>query len=201
MVRKLVVQCTMEDREGAIALEAALSLPIFVFMMLALYSLTVLFTAQSVIGHALSQSSQSLSLETYSTDTLGRKWGTSALLVDDLKSLLSMTTFNTSFVSDDQWYKETYGDADDVVDMSRKRFCSYLAGSESASNELLQALGVEDGLSGMDFSESSLEGRDLTVTVKYKIKLLFGIRAFHMELFDFDAKQSVCSRLWGAPDL
>ena len=201
MARNLALRHVWMDRKGVIALEAALSLPIFAFMMLAFYSLTVLFTAQSVIGHALSQSCQSLSLETYSTDTLGRKWGTSALMVEDLKSLLSMTNFNTNFVSDEQWYKETYGDAEDVMDVSRKRFCSYLAGSESAADELLRALGVEDGVRGMDFSETSLEDRNLTMTVKYKIKLLFGVRAFRMELFDFDSKQSVCSRLWGDPDL
>lgn len=191
----------LHQEDGVIALEAAMSLPIFVFMMLALYSLTLLFTSQSLIGHALSQCSQSLSLETYSTNTLGRKWGTGALITGGLKSLLYMTDFNTDFVSDELWFKETYGTQEDVERMCRARFCSYLAGSEVEADTMLRAMGVTGGLAGMDFSESKLEGQDLTVTVKYKIRLIFGLRAFGMDLFDFDASQSVCSRLWGKPDL
>ena len=149
----------------------------------------------------MSQSAQSLSLETYSTDTLGRDWGSSGLIVADLRELLSMYGFNTRFVSDELWYKETYGNAGDVERMCKTRFCSYLAGSEVAADTMLRAMGVVNGVNGIDFSESKLDGRDLTVSATYKIRLLFGIRAFGMDLFDFDASQSVCSRLWGDPDL
>ena len=43
----------VQKDSGVIALEAAMSLPIFLFLMLALYSMTLLFTAQSLIGHTL----------------------------------------------------------------------------------------------------------------------------------------------------
>lgn len=186
---------------GIIALEAVMSLPIFLFMMLALYSLTLLFTAQSLIGHALMQSSQSLSLETYSTDNLGADWGTSAKIVSDVKSLLQMGNFNTNFVSDRRWYKETYGNADSVREMCRSRFCSYLAGSRQNADTMLKAMGVVNGVDGLDFSETKLEENDLTIAIQYDINLLFGIQAFQMDLMKFKATQSVCSRLWGDPDL
>ena len=191
----------VQKDSGVIALEAAMSLPIFLFLMLALYSMTLLFTAQSLIGHTLTQSAQSLSLETYSTDNLGENWGSSGLITAGLKQLLSLTGFNTDFVSDSRWYKEGYGNKSAVERMCQSRFCSYLAGSEEGADAVLKALGVVDGVNGLDFSDTSLDGRDLTIVVRYKIKLLFGIRAFQMDLFDFDAAQSVCSRLWGDPEL
>lgn len=187
----------VQKDSGVIALEAAMSLPIFLFLMLALYSMTLLFTAQSLIGHTLTQSAQSLSLETYSTDNLGENWGSSGLITADLKQLLSLTGFNTDFVSDSRWY----GNKSTVERMCQSRFCSYLSGSEEEADAVLKALGVVDGVNGLDFSDTSLDGRDLTIVVRYKIKLLFGIRAFQMDLFDFDAAQSVCSRLWGDPEL
>lgn len=47
------------------ALEACISLTLFLIAMMALYSLINMFTAQSVISHALQQTGQSIALENY----------------------------------------------------------------------------------------------------------------------------------------
>ena len=51
--------------DGVIALEACISLTLFLIVMLALYSLINMFTAQSMIAHALQQTGQSIALENY----------------------------------------------------------------------------------------------------------------------------------------
>lgn len=47
------------------ALEACISLTLFLIAMVALYSLINMFTAQSMISHALQQTGQSIALENY----------------------------------------------------------------------------------------------------------------------------------------
>ena len=47
------------------ALEACISLTLFLIAMMALYSLINMFTAQSMISHALQQTGQSIALENY----------------------------------------------------------------------------------------------------------------------------------------
>ena len=51
--------------EGVMALEACISLTLFLIAMVALYSLINMFTAQSMISHALQQTGQSIALENY----------------------------------------------------------------------------------------------------------------------------------------
>jgi len=53
--------------EGVMALEACISLTLFLIAMMALYSLINMFTAQSMISHALQQTGQSIALENYKT--------------------------------------------------------------------------------------------------------------------------------------
>ena len=55
------------------ALEACISLTLFLIAMMALYSLINMFTAQSMISHALQQTGQSIALENYKKFKDGRK--------------------------------------------------------------------------------------------------------------------------------
>ena len=184
---------------GVLAMEAMISLTFFMFFMLALYSIITLFMAQSTIGHTLSVTSQSLSLETYSTDKLETGWSVGTLVNRGIKELLGIKeNINQNYVSDNMWYRETYGTSADVQNICEQRFYMYLAGGESEAKDLLKKLQVVDG---PDFSESKLDGNDLTITVKYKIRLLFGFRTLGIDLYEFDSTQSVCSRIWGKPDL
>ena len=59
-----------ENVEGAIALEACIALTIFMIVMFSLYSMICMFTAQSMISHALQQAGQSLALEKYKNEKL-----------------------------------------------------------------------------------------------------------------------------------
>lgn len=181
-----------EDTRGVMAIEACLAMTLFMMLMFALYSFIPMFMAQSLIGHALTQSSQSLALETYGTDKLDKGWNTSALVVGLAKLISTNTDSNGTFVSDQKWTS----DPDAVKQMARQRFAAYLAGSEEDADTLLRNLGVKDGLDGLDFGKTAVNGADLTISVHYTVRLQVRLDALH--LGEFEATQSVCSRLWSS---
>lgn len=58
-----------EAQDGVMALEACISLTLFLIVMLALYSILQMFTAQSMIAHAAQEACQSIALENYNQTT------------------------------------------------------------------------------------------------------------------------------------
>ena len=78
--------------DGVIALEACISLTLFLIVMLALYSLINMFTAQSMIAHALQQTGQSIALENYKNS----KTDVKTMVFTDF---LSMNTVRKRFAS------------------------------------------------------------------------------------------------------
>lgn len=179
-----------EDTRGVMAIEACVGLTLFMMLMFALYSFIVLFMAQSLIGHALTESSQSLALETYGTSKLDKGWNTSAIVVGLAKLVTTDPDSNGTFVSDTKWTS----DPDAVKKMAKQRFAAYLAGGEEDADAMLRTLGVKDGLDGLDFSKTAVSGSDLTISVHYNIGLLVRLDALH--LGDFETTQSVCARMW-----
>ena len=54
-----------DEQDGAIAIEACISLTLFLIVMIALYSVIQVFTVQSMISHAMQEACQSMALENY----------------------------------------------------------------------------------------------------------------------------------------
>lgn len=181
-----------KDTEGVMAIEACLSLTLFMMLMFALYSFITLFMAQSLIGHALTESSQSLAIETYGVTKENVGWNTSAVAVKLTQLITTNPQTAQDFTCDTKWSS----DPAKVKQMARQRFAAYLAGDEEKADALLLALGVENGLDGLDFDGTAVSGSDLTISVHYNVKLMVRLEAFH--LGEFDTTQSVCARLWAA---
>lgn len=59
-----------DEQDGAIAIEACISLTLFLIVMIALYSVIQVFTVQSMISHAMQEACQSMALENYNME----KW-------------------------------------------------------------------------------------------------------------------------------
>ena len=184
-----------DDTSSVMAIEACVSLTFFMIIMYALYSMVTLFSAQSIIGHALSESCQSLALENYSTSKSDGAWSVSQVPVSLVKLFTTSPERNDLFTTDETIAKT---DQNTVQDLSKTRFAAFLGGSEENADAILKALGVQEGLEGMDFSKTGVNGSDLTMSVTYKIALLIRADAFH--LGEFTTTQSVCSRLWGSSD-
>lgn len=188
----------LKKREhGVISLEACIVLPIFIFVVMFFYGFIVFFSGHQVLSHSLIQSAESLSLDPYATERIETDWANSK----DGKSLVqamyasALTTQNKYFSSNDKWYKSN---DDLMIETVRNRFLGYLVGNgktseiESAADSKLKELGVQNGLSGLDFSETKIEGNILTVTIKYKQEFIFNFQG----LAAFDRQQTISVTLW-----
>ena len=159
-----------DEQDGAIAIEACISLTLFLIVMIALYSVIQVFTVQSMISHAMQEACQSMALENYNQSMF--KTGTLQQIPSKVFDWISgghRENFSTS------------------ADFSWKGMFSSL----QSTTEMEQTVG---GLDGISFAGPEKSGTDMTIQVSYKVRLLFYIEMFHFG--EFESTQTVCCRLW-----
>lgn len=189
------------SESGAIILETSIVIPIFMFLILGIYGLFVISAAQSRITHALIQSAQSLSQDSYGNEKLASDEKKDFTSFSDLSSIITDLLRRGNdpyFTSESDWYKDTYAEGekhdaevagrDNTV---RKRFIGYLAGDEDNAEKLLNSVGVIDGLNGIKIT-SAVSGEDLTVNIEYTLQLWFDF----FDVGKFPVKQSYTARMW-----
>lgn len=182
--------------DGVIALEACISLTLFLIVMLALYSLINMFTAQSMIAHALQQTGQSIALENYKNSKSDVKTMQRLPL-----ALLQKLTEGIGASSDSKYDVGGGSFSDSMVftdylsmNTVRKRFASYLGGNTENADKMLRNMGVVDGLKGITIKNGKISGSDAIIEISYKVRLIFYIEMFHFG--EFESTQKVCCRLW-----
>ncbi len=180
----------MKSENGLISLEACIVLPIFIMLVLFVYGIMIMFCGQHLMAHTLIQSAESLSLDPYSTERLGEINLTEASsLVNFLYSKI-FTDEDKHFSSSEKWYGQT---DDNMRTAVKDRFVGFLCGgSEDQADTMLDFFGVEDGLDGLDFTNTKIEGNELTVTIKYKQEFIFNFDG----LASFDREQCFTVVLW-----
>ena len=191
------IRCDMKKCEdGVIALEACISLTLFLIVMLALYSIIGMFTAQSMISHSLQQAGQSIALENYKNTKMDVKTMQKVPLswLGKVTGGWSTESNNALDVTGGSFSDGTTVKKSNVENIAKKRFLSYLGGNGKNADAQLKALGVVGGVGGVNFEGTKLSGDDLIIQVSYKIRLVFYIEMFHFG--EFDSTQSVCCRLW-----
>ena len=180
-----------ESQKGSVTLETSIVLPIFIVIILFVYGLFSIVSAQNQVSHALIQSSKSLSLDSYLTENVESAaeagtsfWGGLSNMVEDLARMSN----DQHFSSMTDWYSTTSAGAN----VAKDRFVGYLSGGdESAANEKLENMGVVNGLSGITF-ETNVAGEELTITIKYQLQYWFD--AF--DLGKIPMEQTITTRLW-----
>jgi hypothetical protein len=188
----------LKNQNGVIALEASLVLTLFMFLILTLYSFFAIFEAQSKVGHALIESTQSLSLDPYATGALD--WGEFPGSVSDVITHFFMkgSVENGKFVTTSKWYTDatTASDSESLNSVIKNRFVAYLAnGEEADANALLLRLHVENGLKGVSFRESKIDNDgNISVVATYKVNYMFDYKLFGLKPMQF--KQTTKSKLW-----
>jgi len=212
------MKCNNIKNRGSISLEACVVVPIFMILMLFIYSFFIVFSAQNSISHALLQSCQSVSLDPYMTENL---------YVDNTKLPASMGDAiaklmegdNLHFMSESTWYKtdnsknfsEAFVDiitggfesgnekvevkgiaSDELNNVVKQRFVGFLTGGDdTAAKKDLDALNVVGGLDGIVF-QALVSGDDLYITANYQIEYVFSFQG----TAKITMKQTVCSRIW-----
>lgn len=204
------------NKNGSVSLEACIVVPIFMFLMLFVYSFFMIFTAQNSISHALLQSSQSVSLDPHKTEKIGVASGEiPGSVIDALVELLESD--DTNFKSDSKWYATDSGFSEAKVtivtngfmeatqkvdvtglsspllnDTAKKRFIAYLTGGdEDKAREYLDTLNIVNGLDGITFT-ALISGEDIYITATYEIEYVFNFQG----AAKIPMTQTVCSRMW-----
>lgn len=204
----------LRKESGLLSLEACISVIIFMFLMLFLYSFFVVFEARNEMAHVLLATTNSMSLDPYEKKI--SKSGDVSQIVYDLynTSKESNGGFTSSELwdevlkveTDENWEGDIYAglqsdlakDIDYAVSNRlnkaiRERFIAYLAdGDEKEANKILHRFHIVDGVEGLDFSKSYISSGKLYVVLQYSLEYeynAFGLGTIRLE-------QSACSKLW-----
>lgn len=183
--------------QGVVSLEACIVLPIFIFVLMFFYGFMVFFSGHQLLSHSLIQSAQSLSLDPFATERLNTSWDEMKNGKDLVEALYAqqLTSQDKYFSSNEKWYTDNN---DLMLETVRNRFLGYLVGSGSSSDverkadEKLKTMGIQNGLSGLDFSETKVENGVLTITIKYRQEFIFNFQG----LAAFDRQQTISITLW-----
>lgn len=190
------MQRFQQKNRGSISLEACIVLPIFIFVLMFFYGFIVFFSGHQLLSHTLIQSAQSLALDPFATERLEISWEE----MEDGSNLIEAMYAEALggdeyFSSNKKWYSE---ESDLMLATVKNRFLGYLVGTgtsnevESKADDMLKYMGVQGGISGLDFSGTKIEDGVLTLEIKYKQEFVFNFQG----LAAFDRQQSISITLW-----
>lgn len=170
------------EESGSVTIEAALVLPIFIFIFLSIYGLFGMLSARQQISRAAMQAGRSLSLDPYLEDKLGGGGGP----IPEISDLL--TNIFRKAIADVDLTEGLEGDA-----KAKDRFIRYFAnGDEGVAEKKLVNLGVDGGMEGLEITYAE-DGDNGVLTVKYKLKYIFDfVKAGDIG----DVTHTVTNRLW-----
>ena len=158
----------MKKREqGVLTVEASIVLTVCILFILFLFSFARIYSAQSMVGHAVIQASDAIALESYFREET--RTGSEA----DVTELANRFLGTTSITADNY----TSLRSADVPAIAREKFILAIDSNEAKADEKLRRLGVKDGISGIDFSRSNIElgPDDVIVHVTYKLEMQFSV--------------------------
>ena len=172
---------------ASVTLEAAIILPIFCFLFMALNGVFFVFSAQNQVMHTLVQTANSLSLDPYWNEKTGVENPNVSIILQNFERSI---TQDKSFSSTESWHKNETVSSGVLED----RFYSYFTGdgNKLSAYTKLKKLGV---VGNMELSGTVNNG-DLTLVAKYKMKFWFNL--FKTEPLDLSQKVKV--HLWGLED-
>lgn len=187
----------MNDKNcrGVITLEACISVLSFLILMLLLSGLFVMFMAQNATAHAVLQTSESLSKDVLAAEKIGTGGNGSVAEVvvsigEFLSNLFGKGEDDSVFATNEKWHK---GTNEEIAKAIKNRFVAYISGGdENEANKILKRLNIVDGLDGIDFSDSYIQGDTLYIVLKYNLEYEFNIWG----LGEVPVKQTTCSKLW-----
>lgn len=181
----------LREEKGVISLEACIMVPVFIFIILFVYGIMIMFMGQQLMVHALFQSAQSLSLDSYALELVSSaEHSNGEQLIQDLYTgAWSAGADRPYFTSSQKWYA---GEAS-MESVIKKRFFGYLAGREDKADDILDLIGVKDGKDGISFAGSSVSDGVLTIKLKYTQEYIYNFYG----LASFEREITVKADMWG----
>jgi hypothetical protein len=160
---------SFRSKDGSVTLEAAIILPIFIFIFLSIFGLFGMINARQEITRAMVQVGKSMSLDPYATEMLEKSSDTRFRQVEQIiMNQVRKAASQEKYSDITRWYS-----GGNPSEVARNRFIGYFAGGdEDLADEKLKWMGVEGGLGGLDI-KGEVSGNELTITTEYKLKFLF----------------------------
>ena len=158
----------MKKREqGVLTAEASIVLTLFTLFVLFLFSFGRVYRAQNVVSHATLQAADAVAIESYLRETA---YGSD---IDDVVYLSSMIAESASISADGLESLRTAN----LPKVAEEKFAAAISNTQTKANNKLVALGVKDGLAGVDFSNSTIDlnNDDVIVSVNYTIEMQFPV--------------------------
>ncbi len=158
----------MRKRErGILSVEASIVLTFMTLFVLFLYSFIRVYRAENMVSHATLQAADAMALESYLRENA---------LDDQMDDVVYLANRLTGATALDAENFESLRSAN-VSTIAKEKFIAAVSNTEANTNIILMNYGVKDGLSGIDFSTSTvdLEHDDVIVNVSYTLKMQFPI--------------------------
>lgn len=156
-----------KKEQGVLTVEASIVLTLITLFILFLFSFARMYSAQSMVSHAVLQASDAVAIESYIRETALNGSET------DVVELANRLTGSTS-ISLESFTSLRSADLPKIV---RQKFVAAIDNSEIGADNTLKKLGIKDGLSGVDFSSSriDLNNNDVIVYANYTIEMQFPV--------------------------
>ena len=138
---------------GLLSLEASISLTIFIFLMLFMYSFFIVFEAQNAMANVILNTADSMALDTYSNGKLLDSGTITQAIFQVIYNNEAANGTGSDFVSHERWNKVLKNDASNIWDGSIYASSSYAA---------------ENGKTLSDGSERYVVSSDLSDAIKEK---------------------------------
>ena len=165
----------MKKNKGVLTIEASLVLTFSIMFMLFFLSFGRVYRAQNIVSHGVLQAADAISTESYIRENVSEEdlseflyvsnhiYGGESISGEALKSLKKVN------------FKK----------LAKDKFTAVVAEDTGKADEVLNSVGVKDGLSGVDFSRSKLDEKtgESIVFANYTVKLqfpLFGVKEIKM---------------------
>lgn len=155
--------------KGILVVEASIALTAFMFFILFFLSFSRVYRAQELVAHATFQTAQTMAVESYTRETIGEQ-GTLGAIAKLSDFITSISGGNRPALLDSY---SSYGKVANLKKVISDEFAYSIGDSVDAADAKLKQLGVKDGLSGIDFSGTSITDSLITIKVTYKLKLQF----------------------------
>ncbi|MBQ2943216.1 MAG: hypothetical protein IJD93_00755 [Ruminococcus sp.] len=159
----------MKDKQkGILTIEASIVLCFCTLIVLFLLSFARIYTAQSIVSHAVLQASDAVALESYLRESSFQ--GGEANIVE----IVNRFDGETTPVSADSFKSLRTAD---VQKIAKEKFVYAISKSEAEADQKLKNVGVKDGLAGVNFGASRIDlgNDDVVVHANYTIELQFPV--------------------------
>lgn len=185
--------------EGAVAIEACVTVTLFMLLMFFFLGVFMIFMAQSMVAHVAMQTAESLAMDAWQIEKVQLTGISDAsvgrIVVNGILELTGQSEEkNPNYVTENEWWTDK-GQLEDAIS---SRFLGYLTGGdEERAIKFIKAVKINIAAGqwskAFDFSDSKIESGDLYVTIKYKLDYMFQIWGLENGVA---VEQTAVSHLW-----